>query len=279
MDGRQIKLCLFGGLLAGAVGCHRNTYPENTLPKPGQTAGTLPSSGGLFSSKSSPKAPMPGMPGDTVMTAPRKKGPLLPETEVAMAETHLQVALAEPPPANRDELLDMARARYQRALKQNPKHKEALLGIARMYAKLGDKDRAAEAYKKYLDIYPKDAEALHEVALKRAQWKDWAGAMTSCQAALKIDPENRTYRKSMGFFQARMGKVDEAFATLSKIMPEAQARHNLAGLLDHMGQADACRQQLLLAVQADPTYAPAKEFLNEHTEGNGIQQTGFVQPK
>ena len=277
MDGRQFKWCLFSGLLISSLGCHRNTYPENMLPK----SGSAPSTGGMFGSSKPPSTlPSAGMPGDTMAAAPRKKGPLLPETEVAMAETHLQIALAEPPPPNRDELLDMTRARYQRALKQNPKHKEALLGIARMYAKLGDKDKAIEAYDKYLKIYPKDAETLHELAMKRGHWKDWAGAMASCEAALKLDPENRSYRKTLGFCQARAGKWDEALASLIKIMPEAQARHNLAGLLDHMGQTDMCRQQLQLAFQADPGYAAAKEFLSELNEGaNPIQQTGFNQPK
>lgn len=272
MEGRQFKWCLFGGLLLASIGCHRSstTYPDTMLPKPGQ-------SGGLLGSKPAPTAvPSDGM----MVSAPRKKGPLSAEWEVAMAETHLQVAMTDPPPPNRDELIDMARARYQRALKQEPKNKGALLGIARMYAKMGDKDRAAEAFAKYLKIYPKDAEAWHEVAMKRAQLKDWPGAMAACETALKLDPENRAYRKTMGFCLARAGKYDEAFASLSKIMPEAQARHNLAGILDHMGQAEACRQQLQLALQADPGYSAAKEFLNELNEGaNPIQQAGYNQPQ
>jgi tetratricopeptide (TPR) repeat protein len=215
-----------------------------------------------------------------MVSVPHKKGPFSAETEVAMAETHLQVALADPPPPNRDELIDLARARYQRALKQEPKNKSAWLGIARMYAKLGDKDRSVEAYDKVLKFYPKDHETLHELAVKRAQWKDWPGAIAACDAALKLDPDNRTYRKTLGFCQARSGKWDEALATLTRIMPEAHARYNLAGMLDHMGQPDACRQQLQLALQADPSYTAAKEFLNELSEGaNPIQQAGLTQPQ
>ena len=278
MDGRQFKWCLFGGLLVASLGCRRETTsPDMVLPK-GATS-SLPSSGGMFKSKSQPNMPIPGQ--DSMTSAPRKKGPPSPDTEVALAEAPLQVALTEPPPSNRDELLDMARGRYQRALKQDPKHKGALLGIARMYAKLGDKDKAVEAFDKYLKLYPKDAEALHELAMKRAQWKDLTGAMATCEAALKLDPENRSIKKTLGFCQARAGKIDEAYATLSKIMPEAQARHNLAGMLDHLGQTDACKQQLQLALVADPNHVGAKDFLNELMDPNpnGIQQAGFVQPK
>ena len=270
MDGRQFKSwCLFGGLIASVAGCKSdNKYPNNVLPQGGNpSAMALPKS----------NAPIPGtMDADS---GPRKKGPLSPEFEVAMAETRLQLALAEPAPQNKDEILDTVRAGYQRALKQNPKHKEALLGLARMQAKIGDREHAAETYDKYLKLYPKDADAMHEFAMKRAQWKDWNGAVAMCEAALKADPENRTYRKSLGFCQARAGQWDAALATLSKVMPEAQARHNLAGLLDHMGQADASRQQLQLAIQADPAYAPAKEFLTELTEASAVQQASFNQPK
>jgi predicted Zn-dependent protease len=278
MDGRQFKWCLFGLILS--AGCAKNTYPNNMLPAPGQNGvAGLPSSGGLFS-KSKPNGPVQGMPGDTSIATSHKKGPMSPEAEVAMADVHLSVALADPPPPNRDEQLDMARARYQRALKQQPKNKDALLGMARMYAKLGDKDRAAESYDKYLKIYPKDAEVLHELGMRRAQWKDWPGAMACCEAALKFDPDNRTYRKALGMMQARAGKWDEALASLCKVMPEAQARHNLAGMLDHLGESEAARQQLQLAIKADPGYVPANEFLNDlNGEANPILQAGFNQPK
>jgi hypothetical protein len=54
-------------------------------------------------------------------------------------------------------------------------------------------------------------------------------------------------------------------------------------MLDQMGRADAARQQLQLALQVDPGYSPAKEFLTELTEvndgGNPVQLAGFNQPK
>src|SRR5437879_3726793 len=84
-----------------------------------------------------------------------------------------------------------------------------MLGIARMHAQLGDRDRAAEAYKKYLEVYPKDAAAHHEIALRQAQWKEWSAAVGWCEVALRLDPENRSYRKTLGFCQARAGKWDE----------------------------------------------------------------------
>lgn len=281
MDGRQFRrwfLC--SGLLVGAVGCNRNNYHDNFgMPKPGQTVGAIAPNGGAMPGKSmwgnGPTAPPPGgspgvsgMPTEVSNAKPRKPGQgLLPETEASLAETSLAAAFGEPPPNNRDELIDMARVRYQRALKTDPKNKAALLGMARLYAKLGDRDHALEVYKKYLNLYPKDAEVMHEIAIVHGQWRDWNGAAAWCEAALKPDPENRTIRKTMGFCQARAGKWDEAFATLCKVMPEPQARYNMARVLEHLNYPDASRQQLQLALQADPAFAPAREFLAELEQG------------
>jgi hypothetical protein len=46
-------------------------------------------------------------------------------------------------------------------------------------------------------------------------------------------------------------------------MPEAQARYLMARVLEHQNQPDASRLQLQLALQADPAFIPAREFLVE----------------
>ncbi|QJW93569.1 tetratricopeptide repeat protein [Frigoriglobus tundricola] len=197
------------------------------------------------------------------VAADDSKHPASAESLVAIADVRLEAALDEKTPGSKEELLDMARTGYQKALAQDPKSKAALTGMARFYARLGDRDRAIEMYKKYLTLYPSDAGVAHEVALAHARWKDWTGAVAWCEFALKIDPENRAVKKTLGFCQAFSGKWDEAFAALCQIMPEAQARHNLAGLLDHMGHADASKAQILLALKADPTYTPACQLLGD----------------
>ena len=279
MDGRCFRrwwLC--GGLLAAATGCHRNTYPDNvSMPKAGGPVTAKPLGSGFFDKKpvwgggpvSTPAAgqanAVPGMPGEhPVTTKPRKAGEgFQPDTLVAFGDTWVDQAFSEPVPPSKDQLLDQARQAYQKALHKDPKNKGALLGVARLYAKLGERDRATEAYRKYLEYNPKDADAIHELAVAHARWKDWPGAMSWCEAALKTDPENRTYLKTLGFCQARGGKWEEGFVTLCRIMPEAQARYNMARVMEHQNFADASRQQLQLAVQADPNYAPAREFLAE----------------
>jgi tetratricopeptide (TPR) repeat protein len=266
MDGRRLRRwCLCGGLVLGPLGCKSDYYSKSNLPQPGDTVGTVPP--GQFTKKSfwggNQLAAQPAAVPDALPK--RKPGQqLLPGTDVALADVQASSAFDERnPPANREQLLDSARQGYHKALQKDPKHKGAMLGLAGLYARMGDQDRASDLYRKYLGLYPNDHEVMHEVALAHARWKDFAGAEAWCEAALKLDPENRNYRKTLGFLQARGGKWDQGFATLCRIMPEAKARMNMAGLLDQLGHPDASRQQLQLAIAADPNYAPAREFLAE----------------
>lgn len=266
MDGRRMgRWIVCGGLILAGTGCKRNTLPDQSIPSPmvnNVAPPTLKKS--FWGSSSRPQVPTPGMPAPEAVAEarPKKTGPM-PDFEAAAADLKVELAFADPPPPNRDEMLDTARIRYQRAIQADEKHKGALLGLARMHAKLDEQEAAIEAYRNYLKHYPKDADAHHEVAQRMGQWKNWESAITWCDSALKLDPENRTYRKTMGFSMAMAGRWEEAFSTLSEIMPEAQARHNLAGLLDHLGHRDACRQQLEMALRADPGYEASREFLAE----------------
>jgi tetratricopeptide (TPR) repeat protein len=285
MDGRRFRRwALCGGLVLGAAGCKHDqpTLPDGT-PFPVQ------------SQKRSMWSSQPTLPSATAEASmpPRKPGqPLKPESEAAIAEARASAALDEKnPPNNREQLLDAARQGYQRALTTDPKCKPALLGVARLYARIGEQERADEVYRKYLGYYPKDHAIVHEVAITHARWKDWAGAVAWCDAALKIDPENREYRKSMGFCKAHAGDWDGAFTTLRGLMPEATARYHLARALDQMGQPEASKQQLQYAVQADPNFEAARDMLAElqgggttappatAEEANPIRQTGGSLPR
>ncbi|HET6573629.1 MAG TPA: tetratricopeptide repeat protein [Fimbriiglobus sp.] len=280
MDGRRMRWwILCGSLILAGTGCKRNTLPDQSLP-PNPMVNNIAPPGlkkSFWGSSAKPQVPTPGMPAPEAIAEarPRKTGPM-PDFEAAAADLKVELAFADPVPPNRDEMLDIARIRYQRALEADEKHKGALLGLARMHAKLGEQEQAIEAYRSYLKHYPKDADIHHEVAQRMGQWKNWDGAITWCDSALKIDPENRTYRKTQGFSLAMAGRWEEAFSTLCEIMPEAQARHNLAGLLDHLGHRDACRQQLEMALRADPGYEPSQQFLAE-LDGRLKPDTGIAE--
>jgi len=215
-----------------------------------------------------------------------KKGPPTPATLVAIADLQLERAMDEKAPvANRQELLDKARQGYQNALQQDPKSSAAMVGIARFYTRVGEREKAVEAYKKYLTAYPTDKGAAHEVAVAHAQWKDWQGAIAWCEFALKLDPENLAFRKTMAFCYARSGKWDDGLRVMLQVMPEAQARYLMARAMEHQNEIAASRAQLELALKADPNYNEAREFLTEldqvasgaAPDSNALRQIGYTE--
>jgi len=249
-----------GCLIAGALGCSNrgNLQPpfNSTQPLTGVPMASKPRSfwgGGA----NKPAAPVE-------VTEADYKTPAKPETHAILANAQVDSAFNEDtPPSGREALLDQARQGYQKALKMDPKNKVALVGLAKYYVRLGERDKAVETYKRYFAAYPKDKDVAHEVAMAHAQWKDWAGAIAWCDFALKIDPENLSIRKTMAFCLARAGKWEDGFTVMCQVMPEAQARYLMARVLEHQGQPDASRMQLQLAIQADPAHIASREFLAE----------------
>jgi tetratricopeptide (TPR) repeat protein len=282
MAGRWIRKCsLTGCLVIGAIGCNKNAVQQTDAQPVSGVPMTVSNSKPWWGSS----APQPAA--EVVAEAPRK-GPAKPETEVAFANVRMEAAFDEKmPDSNRGAMLDQARHGYQKALQQDPKNKAALLGLARYYVRINEHDKTLETYQKYLAIYPTDREVVHEVAMAYARWKDWGNAVAWCERALKLDPENITFRKTMAFCMARGGRWEEAFTVLLTIMPEAQARYTIARVLEHQNFGDATRQQLQLALRADPNYADARDFLAEldqgphssvpvETDPNAIRPAGYV---
>src|SRR5262249_47020239 len=95
-----------------------------------------------------------------------------PDTLVALANVQLDAAQDEQAnSAKRNALLAAARHGYLKALEQEPKHKAALLGLARCYSCAGDRDQAMETYKKCFALNPEDFEVVYEVAKTHVEWE------------------------------------------------------------------------------------------------------------
>jgi tetratricopeptide (TPR) repeat protein len=292
MDGRRFRRwCLYGGLLAGAAGCHRNNYQDTFgFPKAGQPVGAVvPGGKPSWGGGTPPAAGSTDVTGMQVDPVPVKKskGGFSPETKVAFADVWVEAAFADPPPVNRDQLIDQARQGYQKVLDKDSKNEGALLGMARLYARLGDREHAMEYFKKYLSHKPKDHKVAHEIAITHGRWKDWDGAAAWCDQALKTDSQNREYRKTKAFCLARAGKWEDAFKTLQTIMTDAEARYLMARVLAHQNHPDHCRLQLELALKEDPNFAPARELMASldnpnpaptAADGDQVLPAGFSQP-
>jgi len=283
MAGRTAWRWLFtGGLAAAAVGCGSTDKSPSWLNPSRSNNGPQVTPDPAFQAPTS-------VPVKVAAEVPRGKHGtgIKPDTDVAFADTQVEAAFADGrAPAERDELLDHARQRYQKALKADPKNRGAFLGLAKLYTRLEDYPAATGVYRQYLDQNPKDHAVHHDLAVVYGKAQDWVNAAAACEAALALDPENLVYQKTLGMCLVRAGKYDEGYAMWLKVMPEAKARFFLARAIEHTGQIELVKQQVKLALAADPAYEPAVSFL-AYLNGeqaappppatDAVQQTGFNQ--
>lgn len=278
MDGR-LRLWLTGGLVAAtlpAVGC-KLFQPDP--PTPPGAAAVVPVGGQKGSGNSifqaGWKQPAPFRPAETptpVRPATKKGQPFKPETDIAVAEVEREAAFDESRTgADRDRLIDVSRMRYQDALRKDPKNKEALVGLAKLYTWAGDRERAVSTYQEALKHHAKDKEVAFAMMKSCVRFEDWAGACKACEMALALDPENRTYRKAYGSVLARAERWDEAFESLTKVMTVSEAHTFIGRLLIDNGNMPEGQRQLQIALQKDPQNEVAQRVLAELAE---YQQTG-----
>jgi tetratricopeptide (TPR) repeat protein len=206
-----------------------------------------------------------------------------PETYVALGDVKSQAALdPTKTPAERETLYDQARQEYQKALNADAKNLPALRGLVRLYVQMGDRERSQLAFQRLLKETPKDPSVWHDQGIYLARQKEWPGAVESLKMACQLDPDNRIYCKTLGLTLARAGQPEEGLSWLCKAMPEPQARLNLAGMLYHTHQDQACEQQLMMVLRADPQSVKARQMLEElHNGGQpdgraDVQQTAFA---
>ncbi|MCU0704309.1 MAG: tetratricopeptide repeat protein [Fimbriiglobus sp.] len=280
MDG-QLRLWLTGGLLAvalPAVGCKVFDKPPATEGMPPVTpVGHTPANNNpVLQAGWRPSAAVQQFrPTETPTALPqaKKKGqPFKPETDIAIADTELEAAFDENRSGtDRDRIIDVARQRFQHALKKDPKNKGALLGLAKLYTWAGDRDRAVATYSEALKLYPNDKEVAFALMRTHIRFEEWPAAAKACESALALDKENRTFRKAYGVVLAKAERWDEAFENLMMVMSEVEARLFLGRMLIDTGRVPQGQEQLQVVLQKDPQNETAQRVLTELAE---YQQTG-----
>jgi Tfp pilus assembly protein PilF len=261
MDGRW-KLVVAGGMLAGAFGW-------NTTPKqPGDQLAQAQAAKAQQIAKAPPQPVEP----------PRTS--LKPATYVSMGGLTEQAANEqERPQAERDAFRHQARQSYQMAIKVDPKYAPAYVALGESYMAGGERDQAQAMFKKATEVAPTDAGVWSELGAAQARCKDWPAAVASLNRAVQLDPGNKPLETRLGLTLARAGKYEDSLNALAKVMPEAEARYNVARMMRHNQQNDAADVQLQLALRADPEFQMARDMLADRgpTSG-GIQQASLQQP-
>ena len=294
MDGqtpRNYARTLCAGLLAASAGLGSGCESMRGGRKSGTLAAEAPEKGSMvaqfFGKPADPGATQANAVGaPPVVRDPSKRGKGLgAEAEVAYANAYNDSAYLKQTAVERDVALDTARQKYQVALKLDPKNRNGLIGLARFYTSTGDKASAVATLKTAIGYYPSDHELHHRLAATHFQFQEPVEAAAAASQALKLDPSNRTYLKTLAVSQAHANQYEAAFNTLvaSHVMSESEARNFLGRVLYDLGRPEEGREQMQAALTLDPNNAQAKQFLSDLAAGgpptaDAIRQAGFEQP-
>jgi tetratricopeptide (TPR) repeat protein len=167
----------------------------------------------------------------------------------------------EVPPAVKEQLREQARKAYQQAIAIDPNYLPAHRGLARLYETMGDHEHAIATYEKVVLGHPKEAAVWYDLGMCHGRHKEWDKALTALGQAAALDPENRPYANTLGFCLARAGQFDESLACFQKFSGPAKAHYSLAEMQHHMKQDELAKEQLRLALEADPQLAAARDLL------------------
>lgn len=196
---------------------------------------------------------------------------LSPATLVAMGNCRAEVARKPDfSDFDREHYRSEARKAYQAAIQVDPKHVPAYVALAKLHLESGDTEACVEQFRLAVQHAPNDANLWFEYGLTRARMKDFDGAMECLNTARKLDPDHKQYAKMTGLTLARMGRTEEAYPILARAMGEPDARYALARMAKHVGQTDAAREQVALALRAHPVHAGALMLRQELDHGGAV---------
>ncbi len=200
-----------------------------------------------------------------------------------------------------------AQRQYRHAVKLDPAHEDALLGLGTMYAVRRRYDDAIEAYRQLLAYYPDRDDVrlrLADVFLKKAEYQqaidfyqdlmprrsEWAAlhgrlayaylmsdAPAEAEAAycrvLELKPDSLLVRYQLAQLYQVQGKDDQALAEY-RILVEQQPDHveglcQLADLLLKRGHEAEAEHYLKTALAVDPQSVPALRSMGRFESGRG----------
>jgi tetratricopeptide (TPR) repeat protein len=155
-----------------------------------------------------------------------------------------------------------AEQQYQLALKDKPNHLPALMGYAQLKDRLGKPDEAIRLYQQAAKAHPKEAAVYNNMGLCYARYRQLKEAAAALGQAVQLEPRNVLYRNNLATVLVDQGRLAEAVERLRPVHGPAQAYYNVGYLLNSKGQPHVALQYFALALQADPSLTPARQWFD-----------------
>lgn len=155
--------------------------------------------------------------------------------------------------------LEEARARYQHALELG--HPDARASLGDLLRRLGRGDEALELLRQGARTQPDNAYAHRSLAVALAEARDFAGAKSEFEAALKIDPNDWESLSGLGNVLLQTGRAEEAvkqYEAALRLHPSFDvARYNLGCALADLKRTVEAEAAFRAVLQINPAFVPA----------------------
>src|SRR5918998_915523 len=99
----------------------------------------------------------------------------------------------------------------------------------------GMSERAAESYKRAIQVAPEDAQTLNNLGFSLYQNGKYRAAVDRLKRAAKLAPTDQRIWNNLALAQCRLGKTEDCFKSFARAGGELTGRLNTATLLERMG--------------------------------------------
>ena len=154
-----------------------------------------------------------------------------------------------------------ARINYHQALSMKAHHLGALLGLARLFDRQGQLERATEHYLEAAKHHPTEAVVYNDLGLCYARRGKYDDAVKALSRAVELQPDRALYRNNIATVLVVQGRIDEALAHLTDAHGAAIAHYNIGFLLNKRGDDRKALEQFKLALVADPNMTSARQWI------------------
>ena len=129
---------------------------------------------------------------------------------------------------------DVAKELYNRVLKIDPNHSQALNNIAVIFINLKDYQKAKECYEKVVEIDPNSADAYYNLGIIFKELKEYQKAKSCYEKADNIQPNNTIIQTNLGIIFKDLGenqKAKDCYEKAIKINPNNEKAHYNLGVI------------------------------------------------
>jgi tetratricopeptide (TPR) repeat protein len=159
-------------------------------------------------------------------------------------------------------------AAFEKAKQMDNQYVEPLahrLGV--LYDMIDEPSKAQIEFQRALKQNPKNADLLNDIGYSYYNRGNWVEAESYFRKALDHDSKHAKAKMNLGMTLAQNDKYEEAVRVFQEVVPEAEARANVAFLMLAQGKKEAAKEQYLLARSLDPTLKTVQIALEKLEKG------------